>query len=272
MQALRHSKVKLTWDEDDAQRNQVTRRALTKEDIEKGDFRAYLASSGSESESDAAPIKTSKKSKAESRDKLRALLLGGNDDDMPEGWGNEDDVDPKDVDMEITFTSGLSTNKKSVEDENTLEKYERKKREKRKKRKEELAAKTTVNAKEESKTKPVDDFFDAGSDADGEPIPARGKHKSRKPEKPPAIPRHESTAEELALIAASDNLNGPPDHFDMKAVLKAEKRAKLKGKRAKKSKDADAEVQESFAIDVTDDRFKALHEDHMFAIDPSNPQ
>ena len=53
VQALRHSKVKLTWDEDEPERTQVTRRALTRKEIEENDFRAYIASS-SDSEEDAA--------------------------------------------------------------------------------------------------------------------------------------------------------------------------------------------------------------------------
>ena len=62
----------------------------------------------------------------------------------------------------------------------------------------------------------------------------------------------------------------------MKAALKAEKTKgkKRKGKKGKKGEDDDQELelQEDFSIDVKDERFKALHEDHTFAIDPSNPQ
>ena len=50
-QALRHSKVKLTWDEDEPERALVTKRVLSRKEIEENDFRAYIASS-SESESD----------------------------------------------------------------------------------------------------------------------------------------------------------------------------------------------------------------------------
>lgn len=267
--------MKLTWDEDDAERNQITRRALTKELIDKGDFTAYLASS-SESECDprAEALKKKKNNSVHSRDKLRALLLGGNDDKMPEGWDGEDDADPKDVDMEITFTSGFSNNKKAIEDENTLETYERKKREKRKKRKDEFASKSKqaeVVVVGDGIEREADDFFDDGSGAEDHPSRVVAKTKSNKPQKPPIAPWQESTAEELALIVASDNLHGTPDHFDMKAVVKAEKK-RSKGKRATKSKDAEADVQSSFKMDLTDERFKAIHEDHMFAIDPSNPQ
>ena len=71
------------------------------------------------------------------------LLLGGNDDELPEGWGNAFDNkasrgeksksgggQDSDVDMEVTFMPGLSQTK-NLEDENTLEKYQRKKKEKK---------------------------------------------------------------------------------------------------------------------------------------------
>ncbi|KII93743.1 hypothetical protein PLICRDRAFT_171458 [Plicaturopsis crispa FD-325 SS-3] len=276
--ALRHSKVKLTWDEDDPERNHITRRTLTKEEMENADFRAYLASSGSESESDAPTSQDkAKKKKAASRDKLRSLLLSGGDDELPEGWGGDRDGDDGDVDMEITFTPGLSASKVDKE-ETTLEKYERKLKEKRKKRKEELKGK---GVEKETPAKGDDDFFaEASDDVSDEEETAehsrKGKEtkKSRKGDRhaSPEAPRTLSTPEELALLATSDNPNAEPKHFNLKAVLKAEKKRNRKGKRGKKDKaDDDQELQEDFSIDVKDDRFKAVHEDHSFAIDPSNP-
>jgi hypothetical protein len=62
----------------------------------------------------------------------------------------------------------------------------------------------------------------------------------------------------------------------MQDIIKAEKDAgKKKRKRNKKSKGVEREVElgdEGFDINVKDDRFKALHEEPAFAIDPSNPQ
>ncbi|CAA7258695.1 unnamed protein product [Cyclocybe aegerita] len=263
--ALRHSKVKLTWDDDDPERNQVTRRALTKKEIEENDFKAYIANTSSESESDEESQSAPKKDKKASRDKLRSLLLGGNEEEMPEGWG--DDAGADDVDMEITFTPGLSS-KKSEEGETTLEKYQRKMKEKRKKRKEEV--------KEKGKEKEQaleDDFFEASGD--DEPQAQRSMSKKGKEpvtedqEEPPA--REEATAEELALLVGSDNPNAEPKHFSLKSVIKAEKQKK-RGKGRKRGKaDVDNEAQEDFVVDVKDERFKALFEDHQFAIDPTNP-
>lgn len=280
LQALRHSKVKLTWDEDDPERNQITRRTLSKQEIDEGDFKAYLASSGSESDTDT-PDHTNTKykdKKMASRDKLRALLLAGDDDELPEGWGRGDEDEPRDIDMEITFTPGLSENKDKNKEETTLEKYERKMKEKRKKRKDELKEDAE---KEKGETK--DDFFDASSEDEAEDAEAeveltkgkkkKGKDREERKISSEPVHRHESTAEELALLAASDNPNEEPKHFNLKSVLKAEKRSKGKGKKGKKKGEMeDNEIQEEFAINVKDDRFKALHDDHTFAIDPSNPR
>jgi len=58
-------------------------------------------------------------------------------------------------------------------------------------------------------------------------------------------------------------------HFDMKEIIKNEKR---KGKKKKGNKDIQDDDDDDFEINVNDPRFVALHESHHFAIDPSNPQ
>lgn len=240
--------------------------------MEESDFNAYIANTSSESESEPdaedKPL-PSKKDKKTSRDKLRALLLGGNDEAMPEGWGDDGAVD--DVDMEITFTPGLS-DKKIKEDETTLERYQRKMKEKRKKKKEEGTGKREGKQLE-------DDFFEQTSDEEArdEDVDSdHSEHRSTKGKKTVSQKdsslRPEATAEELALLVASDIPNADPKHFNIKSVIKAEKQKKRKkGLKAKGDVDTN-EIQEDFILDVKDERFKALHEDHQFAIDPSNPQ
>ncbi|TFK30318.1 hypothetical protein FA15DRAFT_683720 [Coprinopsis marcescibilis] len=279
--ALRHSKVKLTWDEDDPERHQVTRRKLTKQEIEDGDFRAYIASSSDESEIEADPSSSKRKQKKKNRDRLRNLLLGGNDEEMPEGWG--EDAEGADVDMEITFTPGLTG--KPVGEETTLEKYQRKMKEKRRKRKDEVKEKEKGGSKagKDDKSEDQDEFFDAPSDSesDVEKLPAatksgkakgKGRHKQDSDEEQVDSNRREATAEELALLVGADKRASEPNHFDFKAVVKAEKEKsqKKKYKKAKATQESN-ELQEDFVIDVQDDRFKMLHESHEFAIDPSNP-
>ena len=262
--------MKLTWDGDDPQRSQVTRRALTRKEMEESDFNAYIANTSSESEAEAED-EPSKKDKTSSRDKMRALLLGGNEEAMPEGWGDDEAVD--DVDMEITFTPGLR-DKKVKEDETTLERYQRKMKEKKKKKKEEGTGKTERKQLE-------DDFFEQASDEEALDEDVDGdRHSEHRPTKGNKTAnrrkdsnlRPEAAAEELALLVASDNPNVEPKHFNIKSVIKAEKQKKRKkGRKAKGDVDTN-EIQEDFILDVKDERFKALHEDHQFAIDPSNPQ
>ncbi|KAI0032727.1 hypothetical protein K488DRAFT_78297 [Vararia minispora EC-137] len=272
--ALRHSRVKLTWDQEDPERSHVTRRDLTKKEIEDGDFHAYIApSSGSELESVSKPSGQNM-----SRDKLRALLLGDGGEDLPEGWGNSKSTRANlddDVDMEVTFMPALSG--RTDEEETTLGKYQRKVREKKKKRKEEWKA-----AKEAGEEKQMlgranavqDDFFgESGEESETDAAPTKKGKRTGKGDAE-REGRRLSTKEELSLLAAADGLDGEAKHFDMKAIIKAEKGKKgKKSKRAKREHDEDGsnELQGGFSIDVMDERFQAVHEDYHFAIDPSNP-
>jgi hypothetical protein len=257
----------LIWDQDDPERDRVTRRALTLKEIEENDFHAYVASSSdSSSEDETKPIQ-----KTANRDKLRALLLSGGGNDLPEGWAGSKtgDIDADDghVDMEVTFRPALSGG--NDEDETTIGKYQRKMREKRKKRKQEL--------KDKSKEKqPADDFFaqsDGEEDSDETPHAGRRAARGERREQGNKA-RKPSTKEELSLLVAPDKLDSGPKHFDMAAIIKTEKnkRKKREGRRKKTGAYDENELQDDFTIDVKDERFSALHEDHVFAIDPSNPQ
>ena len=254
----------MTWDQDDPERDRVTRRALTLKEIEENDFHAYVASSSDSSSED----ETESIQKIANRDKLRAILLSGGGNDLPEGWAGSKtgDIDTDDgrVDMEVTFRPALSGG--NDEDETTIGKYQRKMREKRKKRKQEL--------KDKSKEKPpADDFFaQSGGEENSDESPRAERRSSRGDQGNKA--RKPSTKEELSLLAAPDELDSGPKHFDMVAIIKAEKNElKKRMKRSKKTGgDDENELQDNFTINVKDERFRALHEDHVFAIDPSNPQ
>jgi len=164
--------------------------------------------------------------------------------------------------MEVTFRPALSGRKD--EDETTLGRYQRKMREKRKKRRKDL--------QERIEDKPsTDDFFTQGEgeeDSDGISRSAvEGTKVGQKGES-----KGFSTKEELSLLVAPDRLDSEPKHFDMAAIIKAEKGAQKKyTRRRKKNVSDENEIQNDFIIDVKDERFTALHEDHAFAIDPSHP-
>lgn len=132
--------------------------------------------------------------------------------------------------------------------------------------------------------------FDAGDDlgSDGEIGEKKGRGAGKKEDKPKLSKRARREAKaaeeakdkeaqaELALLVASDSDDDPErkgKHFDMRAILKAEKNKgkKIKGRKGKKSEDK-VDSKDEFEINVADDRFKSLHEDYDFAIDPSNPR
>ena len=103
-QALQHSNVKLTWDQDDAERQKTTRRKFTKQEIKDMDFKAYLASSSSdEDDDDEAAAEKEEMLENDKKKKYRELLLGG-----VAGAGSDEDEEEEGHDMEITFAPGLS--------------------------------------------------------------------------------------------------------------------------------------------------------------------
>ncbi|KAH7102151.1 hypothetical protein BKA62DRAFT_700356 [Auriculariales sp. MPI-PUGE-AT-0066] len=255
--ALRHSKVRLTWDNDDPERLKVTRRIMSKKDLDEIDFKAYIASDSEDSAAD---------DDEERRKRMRAMLLregsdgeqNGEDDDdqLPEGWGGG--KHDKAGELEITFLPGLSDKNGAADgDETTLDKYKRKQKEKK------------ASRKAAFKSKPADGedglagdaFFGGNSDGDQDPQ-----------EKP----RKAATKEELSSIIAETGNDEDLDHFDMRAVIRADKaeRGALKGKRKLKRKLAREQdtAGAGFVLDVADKRFNALHENPSFAIDPSNPK
>ncbi|TPX54741.1 hypothetical protein PhCBS80983_g05778 [Powellomyces hirtus] len=143
--ALQHSKVKLTWDEDDDERVRVTRRKFTKADLQDMDFKAYLASSSSEDEDGTRDTADAIRNKFKS-------ILGG---DAAGGSDSSDDRDDnghrggaqrdKDEELEITFAPGLSEKAAKLlekrkegdaqKDETVFDAYLRKRKEKRKAKK-----------------------------------------------------------------------------------------------------------------------------------------
>lgn len=287
--ALQHSKVKLTWDVDpeEVKRKESIKTAFSgsKNDLAENDLRAYLASDSEDEEEEdgedapggatAAP-KLSKKELA--RKKMREAL----------GLGDEPADKAPDIgpvgDMEITFTPALtesSGGKKDPENETTAEKYIRKERE-RKARKKERAAAKSEDASKDAVNEPEEDLgFDDPFFTTEEPKPAskaqlhkeerRKKREAREAEeKKSAVDRAQL---ELLMEDNHDEETGHLKHFNMDEILKAEKKKnKKKAKKSKKDNGDAGGLQENFKIDAGDDRFKALFEEHEFAIDPSDPK
>ena len=60
------------------------------------------------------------------------------------------------------------------------------------------------------------------------------------------------------------------DHFDFKDILKNESK-KSKKRKNKAKRDAERKAEDTFKIDLADDRFSAIFKKAEFNVDPSNP-
>ena len=138
------------------------------------------------------------------------------------------------------------------------------------------------------------DIFFAGSDraSDDDDEEGGGIATEKKLSKKAARQlEREAKAKEAASLSllvndgenGSDAEEGGGDgrHFDMQAILRAEKISSKPKKILKKGKDRRKHTEakellerekDKFEVDTKDDRFKRLHEDHEFALDPSNPR
>lgn len=266
--ALQRTKVSLTWDEDDVNRYQITRREFTQDDLKDLDFDAYLASSDDdEEEEDLEAL----------REKYRKLLGSAS---KSNAYEDKNESDEDEGDMEITFTPGLSeaagalVKEKESEnkEETTIEKYVRKQKEKRQKKKE--AKQSTKKADEESDLDDEtanDPFFKEAMEEmeeEGFGKTETKKEKKNKKKRASKQEREEKARERAELELLMDD-DGKSEGFNMKDVLKREKLEKKK--KGKKSKLAEM-GEDDFEIDVNDPRFSAVQESHHFAIDPTNPQ
>lgn len=215
-------------------------------------------------------LKEKKARRKAKTEELRKKLLGGGDN-AEDVWGkhadlgNSDDDVPQD--MEITFKSALTSSSKALDDDDnltTLERYQRRMKEKkeRKKEKKELKAGSRVAADGEEVKPPVaeaDDFFGESEDEAMEETAA-------------------AVIIEKPMVKSAIDVPDETRHFSMQDILKAEKQEgkKKSRRRPKKSKyDDEREVElgdAGFSLNVKDDRFKAIHEEPAFAIDPSDPQ
>lgn len=298
--ALQHSKVKLTWDADDAVRKEAQAKAFrgSRKEIDENDLKAYLGSDSSDDEDALAAdgagevqqdSKESKKEKEKQR--FRALLGLGN------APAKKSKPDGPVGDVQITFSSGLTGGDKKTSvfandpepEETTAEKYVRKERERKQRRKEkfkagrdgveEPEAATSEQAEEDQVEDDLgfdDPFFTAPENDKASTAALRKQERKKKREE--RAREEEATAAkraELELLMVDDK-EANVKHFNMNDIERAEKKKK-KGKKSKKSAveddlEGDATANDNFKMDVADPRFAQLYENHEFAIDPTNPK
>jgi hypothetical protein len=264
--ALQHSKVKLTWDADDAERKDVIKRAFSgsRAEIGENDLRAYLGSDSSEDDDDEPNLKETpdapKPTKKElARQKMRAAL------GLPDEPTQSTKVDRHGPvgDMEITFTAGYSSKAKGgvfenepTREESTAEAYIRKEKERKARRKEKAKAlregrdpsaiNESTDAKDHSLPPQEESAFDDPFFTTDEAVQAKATSKLRKEER---RKKREAKAAEAATLASqraelellmADNSTGAPsdrlDHFDINEIVRAEREAQKTKKRRRSRK------------------------------------
>ncbi|KAH7350345.1 hypothetical protein BKA66DRAFT_575766 [Pyrenochaeta sp. MPI-SDFR-AT-0127] len=291
--ALTHSKVKLTWDADDATRQEVQKRAFSRKELDENELQAYLGTDSSSSEDEADAAKADKAanlrkalglegSGKNAKPKVKAKASAKRDRDFPKPDGE----------MEITFTGGLlnDSGKGSVFEndiplqETTMEKYVRKEKERKARRKERAQARREGRNPDEK----VEETVDAGLESDdddpfNDPFFAddpkeaakasKAESKKLKAKKREAMEQQvQATAAEranLELLMADED-DSTMRHFNMNEIVKAEKAKKKK--KGKKGQTDVTVVEDNFKINTADPRFAKLYESHEFAIDPTNPR
>lgn len=303
-EALTHSKVRLTWDDDDTTRKEVQKRAFSRAELDENDLQAYIGSDSSDNDSVSSRKSVSnadrKLNKREAeRQKMRAALGLAEASASRSKKSKDEPVG----DMQITFSSGLNASKSSKgvfenepqDEESTRQRYIRKEKERKQRRKEK--AKATRGEGEagddhsgsEQEAVPADNgvaadeedpfndpFFNDPSTAAANEKAARKADKEKKrAERDAEDAAAASRRAELELLMADDEANGEGvRHFDMREIEKAEKEARRKGKnKGKKSKKSAVDaVKDDFKVEAEDPRFKALFDSHEYAIDPTNPR
>lgn len=223
--------------------------------------------------------------------------------------GRKSRSEDKGREMQITFMPGLSEaaeRKRSgvvveAQEESTKDKYLRKQREKKERKRQQ------GRGEQEEEVPPLvegngkigfdDPFFASDNDDDFDKALAAeqegrsGKDKAAKKatsevKKADADGSRRKTPAKEELLHEWSDAEGQGEgsdtggHFSIKDILKAEqeekgKKSRWAKKKEKKTKAKDQQrehqVQENFVIDVDDERFQGVFNDHRFALDPSHP-
>ncbi|MBW0531834.1 hypothetical protein O181_071549, partial [Austropuccinia psidii MF-1] len=264
--ALRHSKVKLTWDAEDPHRSKVTRlntQKLKHEEIDEIDFQDFVAPPSSDEEA-----QNESSSNNFDRQKLRSLLgLADKQDSSKIATENDE---KSDVDLDITFTPAFVENNSKKSIDYNASKY---------KLKTDYESNQSKLDSKNKKSKLAKNIIKANTKVEEDV-----EENNDKVERP-------STQAELELLLDDDHPhdlnNHHHSHFDLNHLIKLEKLESSKLKKSIKKKlekkllknsssllsdQSKINNQDQFEIDTDDSRFSKVFNDFEFAIDPSNPQ
>lgn len=292
--ALSQSKVDLTWDETDPDRVQLAAQQFSKKGEEgaEEDLKAYLASSSDEEGPDYGAIFGSIHEEGESEeesdedrklDKYKQLLTD---------IDSQEKKKKLDVEMEISWEPGLREatenlvkKKKQSKNSSVWEDYLQKKKEKKKKKIEERKKKKSQEQVQDSDEQKEDETLPEGGmqafsddelpvDEDMATFMAQEnqssekKKKNKKKKKATNVENTEASKEkaELSLLVMDEEDN--KKHFNLRDLVQEEGKKKKK----KKQKEQMNKEEDEFQMNVSDPRFSAVFESHLFNIDPSAPE
>lgn len=294
--ALCQAKVDLTWDETDHERLKLTMRKWA-DDFENEDFSKVLASdssSGDEESEDEDSNKDgsekSKKKREQRSQKYKNILQA-----IEEECGEKKGVDEE---MEISWEPGLKMvtkdilkkREKAAKETTPWEEYKQRKKEKKKqKREEKKAEKMKQKGIMDQATSAVandelagdagfdDPFFNDSKEDDKQ---SKKKNKQKKKEKEENLTQEDLELQEkeqaklkLLMMDEDDHRH----HFSLEDLLEKEdlgnkKKMKKKKKKEAQEKSEAADDQDTFTMDLNDERFADVYKSHLFNIDPSAPE
>ncbi|KAK8970644.1 hypothetical protein KSP40_PGU006950 [Platanthera guangdongensis] len=281
--ALQHNKVKLTWEDDEPQRVKTLRRKFNAEEVilafdeMRVEGKMILASDGPERHNDEGrrdrgkeKVRGNDQRKEKDKEKLRSLLDPSNHSGT--------DQSENDMDMEITFNTGLEDlskrifEKKDKKSETVWEQVLRKRSEKRNARKnwsKDLSDDEDSDYDAKELPEQPDDFFvEESSDTDLKPVKKKNKaskdrkeHNKLREQSQEVDKEQEASRAELELLFADDQEIG-----------KGPKGYNINAKKVKGHKGKEITGEKCTHVDYSNDsRFLALANDHNYALDPTDP-
>ncbi|KAG8369515.1 hypothetical protein BUALT_Bualt14G0021600 [Buddleja alternifolia] len=255
--ALQHSKVSSTWDEDAQQRVRTLNRKVDNNQLDELELKEFLASDGSETDDNDD----------DKREKYRALFQSGS---------GSDEENNNDLDMEVTFNSGLEDISKQIlekKDDNRSETVWEACLRKRKEKKKTASSKSvskyssadeSSDTDQELEVQPDDFFVEEPMETESKDTALRNTKKGKRN----SVTTNEAEASkaELELIIADDK--GGAD-TNLKGYNLKPKR-KNKGKKGKAIPDEEGKI--PTCVEYDDSRFSAFITSPLYALDPTDPQ
>ncbi|XP_068657127.1 pre-rRNA-processing protein esf1 [Aristolochia californica] len=280
--ALQQSKIHLTWEEDEPERQKIMKRKFNSKQLDELEFKEFLASDDDETDEDDEDFEESKAlpdgekaQKANKRDQYRALVQSGDGSDS-------EDSDKKD--MEVTFNTGLEDISKKILEKKKDSKVETVWEANLRKRSDKWKAK-----KKGSKVSSDDDTCDfdgetqVQSDADDffieEPLESDTKvgNTNSKNDLPKKVNGKKNKKDSIQPLGSNEEQEATKEELELlladeQGVEHGMKGYNIKAKKGKGKGGKDMVAEEMLPSKAfINQRFPVLSTSHGFALDPTDP-